>query len=143
MIELGIQERSALSALHWLPVEGIRAQYAEYLKDCEGCNRIEILRAIVIYRIQEKFYGRRVSRETERLMAQAVERDKLLHAPADDVRSSRRKLVRNWKGKDYEVFVVNDSLVEYEGKKYKSLTAVAKAITGTHWNGPAFFGIKK
>ena len=41
------------------------------------------------------------------------------------------------------MFVVNDSLVEYEGKKYKSLTAVAKAITGTHWNGPAFFGIKK
>lgn len=110
MIELGIQERSAISALQWLPVEGIRAQYAEYLKDCEGCNRIEILRAIVIYRIQEKFYGQRVSRETERLMEKAVEGDKLLHAPADDVRSSRRKLVRNWKGKDYAVFVVNDSL---------------------------------
>ncbi len=108
MIELGIQERSAISALQWLPVEGIRAQYAEYLKDCEGCNRIEILRAIVIYRIQEKFYGQRVSRETERLMEKAVEGDKLLHAPADDVRSSRRKLVRNWKGKDYEVFVFVD-----------------------------------
>ena len=76
MIELGIQERSAISALQWLPVEGIRAQYAEYLKDCEGCNRIEILRAIVIYRIQEKFYRQRVSRETERLMEKAVEAGK-------------------------------------------------------------------
>ena len=40
MIELGIQERSAISALQWLPVEGIRAQYAEYLKDYCGCAMI-------------------------------------------------------------------------------------------------------
>ena len=77
------------------------------------------------------------------MLDKAVEGDKILHAPADDLRSSRKKLTRNWKGKDYEVFVVDDTTVEFEGKKYKSLTAVAKAITGTHWNGPAFFGVKK
>ncbi len=143
MIELTAQEHSAISALQWLPLEGIRAQYAEYLQGCENCDRIEILRAMVIYRIQEKFYGRRLSRETERLLKKAVEGDKLLHAPADDLHSSRKKLTRNWKGKNYEVFVIDDTTVEFEGKKYKSLTAVAKAITGTHWNGPAFFGVKK
>lgn len=143
MIDLTTQERSAISALQWLPIEGIRAQYGQYLQGCENCDRIEILRAVVIYRIQEKYYGLRISKETERLLEKAVEGDKLLHAPADDLHSSRKKIVRNWKGKDYEVFVVDDTTVEYEGKKYKSLTAVAKAITGTHWNGPAFFGIKK
>lgn len=51
--------------------------------------------------------------------------------------------VRNWRGKDYEVIVYADDKVEYEGKRYKSLTAVAKAITGTHWNGLVFFGVKK
>ena len=31
----------------------------------------------------------------------------------------------------------------YDGKTYRSLTAAAKAITGTHWNGPSFFGVRK
>lgn len=143
MIDLATDVRSEISALQWLPVEAIKKQYAEYIPDFANCNSIETLRAIVIYRMQEKFYGLRLDEKTARMLDKAVEGDKLLHAPADDLRSSRRKLTRNWKGKDYDVFVIDDTTVEYEGKKYKSLTAVAKAITGTHWNGPAFFGVKK
>ena len=89
------------------------------------------------------YYNIRLPANIVRQLDKAVEGDKLLHAPSDDLRSKRKKLTRNWQGKDYEVFVVDDSTIEYEGTKYKSLTAVAKAITGTHWNGPAFFGIKK
>lgn len=143
MIDLATGVRSEISALQWLPLEEIKKQYAEYLPDFSNCNSIETIRAVVIYRIQEKFYGLHLSDKTERMLDKAVEGDKLLHAPADDLRSSRKKLTRNWKGKDYEVFIVDDTTVEFEGKKYKSLTAVAKAITGTHWNGPAFFGVKK
>lgn len=51
------------------------------------------------------------------------------------------RLVRNWNGRRYEVIVVPGGF-EYEGKKYRSLTAVTKAITGTHWNGKAFFGFR-
>lgn len=143
MIDLATDVRSEISALQWLPLEEIKKQYATYLPDFANCNSIETIRAVVIYRIQEKFYGLNLSDKTERMLDKAVEGDKILHAPADDLRSSRKKLTRNWKGKDYEVFVVDDTTVEFEGKKYKSLTAVAKAITGTHWNGPAFFGVKK
>lgn len=143
MIDLATDVRSEISALQWLPLEEIKKQYATYLPDFANCNSIETIRAVVIYRIQEKFYGLNLSNKTERMLDKAVEGDKILHAPADDLRSSRKKLTRNWKGKDYEVFVVDDTTVEFEGKKYKSLTAVAKAITGTHWNGPAFFGVKK
>ncbi len=41
----------------------------------------------------------------------------------------------------HEVIVLHGGF-EYQGVKYRSLTAVAKAITGTHWNGKAFFGIR-
>lgn len=143
MINLATDVRSEISALQWLPLEEVKKQYAEYLSDFSNCNSIETIRAVVIYRIQEKFYGLHLSDKTERMLDKAVEGDKLLHAPADDLRSSRKKMTRNWKGKDYEVFVVDDTTVEFEGKKYKSLTAVAKAITGTHWNGLVFFGVKK
>ena len=47
---------------------------------------------------------------------------------------------RVWRDKAVEVRVVDDGF-EYEGTFYKSLTAVAKAVTGTHWNGRLFFGL--
>lgn len=52
------------------------------------------------------------------------------------------KFSREWNGKRHEVTVVAGGF-EYEGKRYRSLTAVTKAITGTHWNGRAFFGVSK
>lgn len=51
-------------------------------------------------------------------------------------------LVREWRGKRYQVTVVEGGF-DYEGKLYRSLTGVAKAITGTHWNGRVFFGIDR
>ena len=143
MIDMTTDVRSEISALQWLPIEAIKSQYEEFLVNHQHCNNIEILRSVIIYKIQEKFYGRHLDPVVASQLDKAVEGDKLLHAPSDDLRSKRKKLTRNWQGKDYEVFVVDDSTIEYEGTKYKSLTAVAKAITGTHWNGPAFFGIKK
>jgi hypothetical protein len=50
------------------------------------------------------------------------------------------KLVREWNGRRYEVTTLRDGF-EYEGRKFRSLSAIAKAITGTHWSGRAFFGL--
>ena len=52
------------------------------------------------------------------------------------------KLVREFQGKVYSV-VVLESGYEFKGKCYKSLTAIAELITGTHWNGKRFFGVSK
>jgi hypothetical protein len=52
------------------------------------------------------------------------------------------RLVRDWNGQRYDVLVTQDGF-EFEGRPYKSLTAIAKAITGTHWNGPHFFGLRR
>ena len=51
------------------------------------------------------------------------------------------RLVREWNGRQYEVLTTRDGF-DFEGRPYKSLTAITKAITGTHWNGPRFFGLR-
>ena len=52
------------------------------------------------------------------------------------------RFVRDWNDSRYEVIAVNNGF-EFEGRIYRSLTAIAKAITGTHWNGRIFFGLEK
>lgn len=50
--------------------------------------------------------------------------------------------IREWNGKRYQVTTIADGF-EFEGEKYRSLSAIAKVITGSHWNGRAFFGLDK
>jgi hypothetical protein len=52
------------------------------------------------------------------------------------------KLLRDWRGVTQEVTVI-DGGYEHQGKRYRSLSAVARAITGTQWSGPLFFGLRK
>jgi hypothetical protein len=52
------------------------------------------------------------------------------------------KLVREWHGRAHTVSVL-DGGFEYQGKRYRSLTRIARHITGVHWSGPLFFGISK
>lgn len=52
------------------------------------------------------------------------------------------RLLREWRGQTHEVRVVHQGF-EYAGSTYKSLSAIARAITGTPWSGPAFFGTKR
>lgn len=51
------------------------------------------------------------------------------------------RLVRTWQGTTYHI-LVSDAGFEYAGKTYRSLSAIARCITGTAWSGPAFFGIE-
>jgi hypothetical protein len=51
------------------------------------------------------------------------------------------RLVREWRGERYEVIILSNGF-EYAGRKWNSLTAIARDITGTQWNGPVFFGLR-
>ena len=53
------------------------------------------------------------------------------------------ELCRHYKGRDIVVRVLLDGGFEWEGTVYRSLSAVAKAVTGSHWNGVHFFGLSK
>jgi len=61
--------------------------------------------------------------------------------PAKDRPIAGTRLVRGWQGVEHCVTVRDDDF-EYQGRPYKSLSAVARAITGTRWNGLIFFGLK-
>lgn len=50
------------------------------------------------------------------------------------------RLIREWRGRRYVVTAIRDGY-EYDGRKYRSLSAIAKAITGAHHSGPRFFGL--
>ena len=54
-----------------------------------------------------------------------------------------QQLVREWNGKKYHVVVLGKDEFQYNGKIYKTLSAIAKEITGAHWSGPLFFGLRK
>ena len=143
MLDLPIELKSEISSLQWLNAQQLKSQYPELLSDAMNCNRDELMRSLVAYRLQERFYGIRLSEATKKMLQKAVEGDKILRSSAEIRKPTKRKLIRNWKGIDYEVTIHEDGRIEFDGKLYRSLTAVAKAITGSHWNGPVFFGVKQ
>ena len=51
------------------------------------------------------------------------------------------RLVREWRGVTHTVVILTDG-VEWRGQRYRSLSVVAREITGAHWSGPRFFGLK-
>ena len=61
--------------------------------------------------------------------------------PANDRPVSGTRLIREYQGVEHCI-TVRDKDFEYQGRPYKSLSAIARAITGTQWNGLTFFGLK-
>ena len=59
----------------------------------------------------------------------------------DDRPIAGTRLIREWQGVEQTVTVLSDGY-EWQGRPYKSLSAAARAITGTRWNGLVFFGLK-
>ena len=53
------------------------------------------------------------------------------------------RLVREWAGRVHVVTVGEDQIIRWDDREWRSLSEVARAITGTRWSGPAFFGLKK
>ncbi|MGE4173794.1 MAG: DUF2924 domain-containing protein [Methylocystis sp.] len=96
------------------------------------------------YRLQEKAYGglsKAVVRKLEALSADPRHRDKRKPAPPISLRPGMR-LVREWRGTTHLVLICPDG-VEWRGRRYPSLSAVAREITGARWSGPRFFGLNK
>ncbi|CAK0755583.1 hypothetical protein WCLP8_2650002 [uncultured Gammaproteobacteria bacterium] len=97
------------------------------------------------YRIQELAYGGLSPATTARLEAIAsVERyidREMAKKRIQDRPVAGTRLIREWQGTDHAVTVLEDGF-EYLGRPYKSLSAVANAITGTRWSGPLFFGLR-
>lgn len=66
----------------------------------------------------------------------------LLSGLAEELLSAGTQLIRKWQGRTHQVTVLPKGF-EYQSKVYRSLSAIARVITGTSWNGLVFFGVKK
>ena len=71
-----------------------------------------------------------------------LSRDLQRTSPPVDVLSPGTRLLREWQGSTHSVLVSVQGF-EYEGRCYRSLSAIAQHITGTAWSGPLFFGLRK
>jgi Protein of unknown function (DUF2924) len=104
-----------------------------------GMSR-HLLRHAIAYRLQEKILGG-LRPATRRYLKQMMLDDKEAIRPGRVVRPGTR-LLREWHGVTYEVIVL-DQGVMFQGRRHRSLSQVAREITGVKWSGPAFFGLNK
>ncbi len=112
-------------------------------KPASPALRREVIVPILAYRLQEKAYGglkASVAKQLRTLVEGEPNGRKQVGFSAMRTKVGTR-MVREWKGKLHEVSVLPEGY-EYNGQTYRSLSVIARAITGTRWSGPAFFGIK-
>jgi hypothetical protein len=97
------------------------------------------------YRIQELAYGGLSARAEAKLNVLIEEEDRRVRGLPSLRKGDRpiagTRLIRQWQGVEHCVTVLDDGF-EYQGARYRSLSAIARTITGTRWNGPLFFGIR-
>ncbi len=103
------------------------------------------LQSRLAYRIQELAYGGLKPATLARLEALGEQIDGgnpvLRRIRVDDKPVTGTRLMRNYQGVEHAVTVLADGY-EWQGRPFQSLSAIARAITGTRWNGWAFFGLK-
>jgi hypothetical protein len=138
---MGRRALMTLDRLNELGLDDLRNEWAR----CHGAPApsiaLDLLRLGIAHRLQEKKQGG-LSRESKRLLRQAIAiaRQDNATAPTPRGLSTGTRLVRDWHGTGHMVTVLDDGF-EFDGRTWRSLTAIAKAITGTHRNGPRFFGL--
>jgi len=132
-----------LESLRNLPLKALRERWRDlYGVPCPPRISRQLLTRALAYRMQEQALGgldaatrRRLERAQE-----ALAEGRTPTAPGAKARPGTR-LLREWQGVVHEVIVLEDS-VQYQGKTWPSLSAVAREITAAHWSGPRFFGLK-
>ncbi len=116
-----LMDRNAL-VLHWQSV--FRSSSTKQLT-------VDFMRQAIGWQVQAQLNGG----------LDAKSRRLLLSGSPENVLTAGTQLVRKWQGQTHQVTVLNKGF-EYQHKTYRSLSAIAREITGTSWNGPVFFGVK-
>ena len=135
-----------LAALKTLPIPQLKQQWRDLFETEPPPFNRRYLESRLAYRIQELAYGGLKPDTIRRLEALAQEFDApdaaRLRGRFKSIPAAGTQLVREWQGIEHRVTVRDDGAFEYQGQPFKSLSAIARAITGTRWNGWVFFGMK-
>ncbi len=134
-----------LAALKRMPTPELKQQWHQLFDTQPPPYNRRFLESRLAYRIQELAYGGLKPQTVARLEALGEQLDggnaKVRRIRADERPIAGTRLVREYQGVEHCV-TVRDQDFEYQGRPYKSLSSIARAITNTTWNGLVFFGIK-
>ena len=151
-----------VEALSDLTVSQLQVKWLEVWGEPTRSRNKDFLRKRCAWRIQANAYGGISQRARERAAALTDETllkirnprpfvpptgggqtvVSIMHGPGDSrLPAPGALIVRNYNGRKLVVTVLSKGF-EFEGKHYRSLSAIAKDVTGTHWNGKLFFGLK-
>jgi hypothetical protein len=124
----------AVTAIAAMPLAELRIEWERRYGAAPRHRSVDLLRRVLAWRVQADVHGG-FDATTRKLLA----RDDLplrIAAPAG------MRLAREWAGRTHEVVVIESGVV-YEGQTWRSLSQVARHITGMNWNGPRFFGLRQ
>lgn len=128
-----IKVASDVAALATMSLADLRVEWERRYGAAPRHRSADLLRRVLTWRIQADVYGG-FDAATRRMIES--------NRPVQPVPNIGTRLAREWAGKRHEVVVVERG-VTYEGTTYRSLSAVARHITGMNWNGPRFFGLRQ
>ncbi len=138
----GLTEK--LAALADLDAVGLRAEWRRLYRSHPPLHiRRDLLVLAIAWKLQERVHGGLTAAQKRKLAGIAEELRKngdLSTGPAIRLKPGLR-LVREWRGETHTVLVLEDGF-EWNGEPRRSLSAIAREITGTQWSGPSFFGLK-
>lgn len=127
---------AALAALDRMDGPELRVRWEKLTGTVAPRLRPRLMRLALAWEMQASVHGGLPRRVTQRLEQLAGAKTR-----TTPLRPGMR-LVRAWKGVLHPVSVEEDGAIVWDGATWKSLSEVARAITGTRWSGPAFFGLK-
>ncbi|MFA6998191.1 MAG: DUF2924 domain-containing protein [Victivallaceae bacterium] len=134
-----------LNAVEHMCLARLKDKFSELYGFPAADTNVQNLRMRVAYRIQETFLGQ-LSDEDRAFLEALADKDPMsnfkMNQPSRMPKTPGTKLCRIWKGVQYEVTFREDGNFDFNGKTYKSLSAIAREITHTRWNGKIFFGVK-
>jgi len=138
-------ETRKLEGIEKLSLKDVRKRWSRLFNAPvpSGLSRDLMVRGIV-YKIQEKAHGglsQATKRKLNTIAKQLKDDNGKGFAPGPELKPGA-KLIREWQARTYTVTVLDDGF-EYNGKRYGSLSMIAREITGVRWSGPKFFGLKK
>ena len=138
-----------LATLNAMTLEQLREKWLDLYGSDPPPYKKQFLIKRLAYRIQELYYGG-LSEGAKAHLSQVAQEDPMARVDVgvSEKRQSKNgilpgtRFVRIWKDRRYEVLAQENGF-EYDGRIFRSLSAVAREITGTRWNGRLFFGLKK
>ena len=133
-----------LAALVAMPPALLRERWAATGIDCAPAVPTGLMRRLLAQRLQEKRHGKLpllVARELEKAVARTNVEMREGPRPAVTLTPGTR-LIREWNGKTIAVEVTDAGFV-WNDRTYRSLSEIAREVTGAHWSGPRFFRLRR